>query len=55
MYFRDKGVNFFTGVPDSLLKDFASCIDDTTPAEVRSTLVQLTVVSHMNCSLRITS
>lgn len=32
-HLRDKGVNFFTGVPDSLLKDFASCVDDTTPAE----------------------
>lgn len=26
------GIDFFTGVPDSLLNDFCSCLDDTVPA-----------------------
>jgi len=27
------GINFFTGVPDSLLKEFCLCIDDFIPKE----------------------
>ena len=27
------GVDFFTGVPDSLLKEFCLCIDDSIPSE----------------------
>ena len=28
--FKEKGVSFFTGVPDSLLKEFCNYIDDNT-------------------------
>ena len=27
-----QGIEFFTGVPDSLLKEFCLCIDDKAPA-----------------------
>ncbi len=29
---RSSGFDFFTGIPDSLLKDLCACIDDTVPA-----------------------
>ena len=29
----ENGINFFTGVPDSLLKGFCSCIDENLPSE----------------------
>ena len=30
---EDLGVEFFTGVPDSLLKEFCSCLDEKLPSE----------------------
>lgn len=33
MILAENNINFFTGVPDSLLKDFCLCIDDNVPQE----------------------